>query len=69
MLEPIWLERSKPVSPKISRNLGVIADNVGDNVGDVPGMGDIFESFVGSIIAAMIIASEPDAPGTPMDVD
>ena len=40
------------------RNPGVIADNVGDNVGDVAGMGsDIFESYVGSMIATIAIAS------------
>jgi len=38
------------------RNPGVIADLVGDNVGDVAGMGgDLFESNVGSILAAMLI--------------
>lgn len=40
------------------RNPGVIADLVGDNVGDVAGMGaDIFESYVGAIIATIAIGA------------
>lgn len=40
------------------RNPGVIADNVGDNVGDIAGMGsDIFESYCGAMIATIAIAS------------
>lgn len=40
------------------RNPAVIADNVGDNVGDVAGMGsDLFESYVGSLISAISLAA------------
>ncbi|MEM1159144.1 MAG: sodium-translocating pyrophosphatase [Verrucomicrobiota bacterium] len=45
------------------RNPGVIADNVGDNVGDVAGMGsDIFESYCGAQVATIAIAATMAAP-------
>ncbi len=57
------------------RNPGVIADNVGDCVGDTAGMGaDIFESYVGSIIATIAIAAAASAglmstlAGTPVEL-
>lgn len=48
------------------RNPAVIADNVGDNVGDIAGMGaDLYESYVGSIVATMLLAASTAAATFP----
>ena len=53
------------------RNPAVIADNVGDNVGDIAGMGaDLYESYVGSILATMLLAASTAAATFPgIDVE
>ena len=57
MLALIWSARSKKILPEDDpRNAAVIADLVGDNVGDCAGMAaDIFESYEVTIVSALIL--------------
>lgn len=59
MSEPTWSAKSKPASPKTTRaTRQPLPTNVGDNVGDVAGMGaDLYESYCGSILATSALGA------------